>query len=169
MKRLINILVLLAVVSGSFNLSYGQNSKKAARQAAVKNMVDSTRFYFNAEYALPQRGGMKNLTSIYDVKITKDSINAFLPYYGQAYMAPDPGATEGGIKFISTNFSYKVNPGKKGGWEIIIKPKDHDIGSWRDVQQLILHISPDGYASLYVLSTNRDPISFQGNIIAKEL
>ncbi|BAU54483.1 DUF4251 domain-containing protein [Mucilaginibacter gotjawali] len=168
MKRLLNILVLLAIVSGSFNLSFGQNPKKAARQAAIKNMVDSIRFYFNAEYALPQRGGMKNLTSIYDVKITKDSINAFLPYYGQAYMAPDPGTTEGGIKFISTNFSYKVNPGKKGGWEIIIKPKDHDISNWRDVQQMILNISPDGYATLSVISTNRDPISFQGNIIAKE-
>jgi hypothetical protein len=84
-------------------------------------------------------------------------------------MAPNPGTTEGGIKFTSTNFSYKVNARKKGGWEVIIKPKDHDISSWRDVQQMILNISPDGYASLSVLSTNRDPISFQGNIIAKEL
>ncbi|MDR3693704.1 DUF4251 domain-containing protein [Mucilaginibacter sp.] len=168
MKRLIKILMLLAIVSGSVNLSSGQNPKKAARQAAIKNMVDSTHFYFSADYAIPQRGGMKHLTSIYDVKITKDSIIAYLPYYGQAYMAPDPGTTEGGIKFTSTNFSYKVNPGKKGGWEIIIKPKDHNITDWRDVQQMILNISPDGYASLYVLSSNRDQISFQGNIVAKE-
>ena len=102
------------------------------------------------------------------MKVTKDSIIAYLPYYGQAYLAPDPGTTEGGIKFTSTNFNYKVNQGKKGGWEIVIKPRDHDITNWRDVQQMVLNISPDGYASLYVLSTNRDPISFQGDIIAKE-
>ena len=160
--------MLLAIVSGSVNLSHGQNPKKMARQAAIKNMVDDTKFYFNAEYALPMRGGTKQLTSIYDVKVTKDSIIAFLPYYGQAYMAPDPGTTEGGIKFTSTNFSYKVNQGKKGSWEIVIKPRDHDISNWRDVQQMVLNISPDGYASLSVLSTNRDPISFQGDIIAKE-
>jgi len=168
MKRLIKIMVLLAVASGSLNLAYGQNPKKAAKQAAIKNMVDNTNFYFNADYALPQRGGSKLLTSTYDVKVTRDSIIAYLPYYGQAYLAPDPGTSEGGIKFTSTNFSYKVNPGKKGGWEIIIKPKDHDITNWRDVQQMVMNISADGYASLSVLSSNRDPISFEGDIIAKE-
>jgi len=168
MKRLIRILVLLVVISGSINLAYSQNSKKTARQAAIKNMVDSTNFYFSADYALPQRGGSKQLTSTYDVKVTKDSIISYLPYYGQAYLAPDPGTTEGGIKFTSTNFSYKVTHEKKGGWEIIIKPKDHDITDWRDVQRMVLNISPDGYASLSVVSTNRDPISFQGSIIAKE-
>jgi hypothetical protein len=169
MKRLINTtIMLLAVVYTSVNLAYCQNPKKAARQAAIKNMIDSAKFYFSADYALPQHGGTKQLTSTYDVKVTKDSIITYLPYYGKAYLAPAPGTTDGGINFTSTNFSYKVNHEKKGGWEIIIKPKDHDITNWRDVQQMVLNISPDGYASLSVLSTNRDPISFEGNIIAKE-
>jgi len=170
MKRLIKIFLALAVILTSWNAVYGQTSRKErkeANQKAIKNMVDGPHFFFSAEYALPQRGGTKQLTSEYDLKVTKDSIIAYLPYYGQAYLAPNPGETEGGIKFTSTNFSYKQSI-KKNGWEITIKPKDHDISNWRDVQQMFLTISPDGYASLSVISSNRDPISFQGDIIAKE-
>jgi hypothetical protein len=170
MKRLIKIFMVLAVILTGWNAIYGQTSrkeKKAAYQKAIKNMVDGPHFFFSAEYALPQRGSSKQLTSEYDLKVTKDSIIAYLPYYGQAYLAPAPGESEGGIKFTSTNFSYKQKI-NKNGWEIVIKPRDNDITNWRDVQQMVLDISPDGYASLSVLSSNRDPISFQGDIIAKE-
>ena len=168
MKRLIKILALLTLVLGCISLAHGQNPKKAARQKAIKNMVDSTHFYFSANYVLPQRGVSRQLTSVYDLKITKDSIISYLPYFGETHMAPDPGSTEGGIMFTSTNFGYKVTQNKKGGWEITINFKDHNITNWRDVQQMVLNISPDGYASLFVLNSNRDPISFQGDIIAKE-
>jgi hypothetical protein len=170
MKRLIKIFLVLTVIVTSWNMVYSQTSrqeKKAANQKMIKDLVDNTHFFFSANYALPQRGATKQLTSEYDLKVTRDSIIAYLPYYGEAQLGPAPGDSEGGIKFTSTNFSYKQNI-KKSGWEIIIKPRDHDISNWRDVQQMVLNISPDGYASLSVISSNRDAISFQGDIVAKE-
>jgi hypothetical protein len=171
MKRLIRLFAAAVMVLAFINAANAQNSrqeKKAAEQVAVKNMVADDNFFFVAEYALPMHGGSKLLTSIYDLKVTKDSVIAFLPYYGQAYISPSPAETEGGIKFTSTRFSYKTSHPKKGGWEITITPADHDITNWRDVQQMRLDISPDGYASLFVNSSNRDPISFEGNVVAKE-
>jgi hypothetical protein len=171
MKRLIRLFAAAVLVLAFINAVNAQNSrqeKKTAEQAAVKNMVADNNFFFVADYAIPMHGGSKLLTSIYDLKISKDSIIAFLPYYGQAYLSPAPGETEGGIKFTSTKFNYKVSQAKKGGWEIVITPADHNITDWRDVQQLRLNISPDGYASLFVNSSNRDPISFEGNVVAKE-
>jgi hypothetical protein len=171
MKRLIRLFAAAVMVSAVINAANAQTSreeKKTAEQAAIKKMVNDNNFFFMADYALPMRGSSKLLTSIYDLKVTKDSIIAFLPYYGQAYLSPSPAETEGGIKFTSTKFSYKVSPAKKGGWEIFITPVDHDITNWRDVQQMRLDISPDGYASLFVNSSNRDPISFEGNVVAKE-
>ncbi|HZY35168.1 MAG TPA: DUF4251 domain-containing protein [Mucilaginibacter sp.] len=172
MKRVIRLFAVAGLVSALVNVACAQTSrqeKRAAEQAGVKKMVDGNHFYFVAEYALPMTGGDKYLTSIYDLKVTKDSIIAFLPYYGAAYIAPSPAeALDGGIKFTSTKFSFAKNERKKGGWVIMIKPQDHDITNWRDVQQLRLDISQDGYASLAVISSNRDPISFQGNIVEKE-
>jgi hypothetical protein len=60
----------------------------------------------------------------------KDTINAYLPFYGKAYSIPY-GSNEGGIKFTSTDFNYTLTPKKKGSWDITIIPKDY-----RDVQQI---------------------------------
>ena len=171
MKRLIKLFAAAVMVLAFINAADAQMSrqeKKAAEEAAVKNMVETNNFCFTADYALPMTGGSKILTSTYDLKITKDSVIAFLPYYGQAYLSPPPGETEGGIKFTTTNFSFAQKAGKKGGWQITIKPKDHDITNWRDVQEMTLDISKDGYASLAVISSNRDPISFQGDVVARK-
>jgi hypothetical protein len=108
---------------------------------------------------LPQRGGGRQLTSDYELRVTPDSVISFLPYFGQAYFDVPYGATDGGIKFTSTKFTYEVKAKKKGGWEISIKPADV-----KNLDRLFLNISADGYASLSVNSTNRDFITFDGYI-----
>jgi hypothetical protein len=171
MKPLIKLFLVVAVILGSLNLSRGQTTREqrqAAKTARIKKMIDDVHFVFKANYANPQGGGNRPLTSDYDLKVVKDSVIAYLPYFGRAYVAPEPGTTEGGIKFTSTNFKYDAKQGKKGGWQIVIKPRDHDITNWRDVQQLILNISTGGYASLQVLSSNRSPISFDGELEDRE-
>lgn len=140
-----------------------KKQKHDARITSIKNMVDSASYVFKADYAYPLRGTQKNLTSDYDVRVSKDTIIAYLPYYGRAYVAPqDP--TEGGIKFTSTKFNYVTEPQKKGGWRVVVTPKDNNGTDWRDVRQLVFFISSEGYTSLQVTSTNRDPISFNGTV-----
>ena len=82
-------------------------------------------------------------------------------------MAPLGPATDGGINFTSTKFDYKSVPGKKGNWVITITPKDKSISDWRRVQFMKLNISADGSASLSVVSSSRDPITFNGYIDAR--
>ena len=168
MKILIKILFVLAVFFLGINAIKAQTTRKerqAEKVASINKMVNDTSYVFEANYADPMNGGQKVLTSEYDLKITRDTVTAFLPYYGRAYMAPNtPDVNEGGIKFTSTNFSYKMQKKKNGTWSILIKKKDTNLTDWRDVQSLTLDISPQGYASLEVISTNRDPISFDGNI-----
>ena len=167
MKRLIKSALIAAIASSTLGIATAQNSK-ADKKDKIKNMVEGDRYFFEADYAIPQRGDSRQLTDLYDLKISKDSITAYLPYFGRAYLAPNPGTDEGGIKFTTTDFSYNEKQGKKGGWEISIKPKDNNLTNWRDVQQMQLDISADGYASLVVISSHRDPITFQGSIVAKE-
>jgi hypothetical protein len=160
MKTLRNILILVLTVSIGIGVASAQTTKKekqAAKEAAIKKSVEAKHYTFVATYMLPQRGGAKSLTSEYDLRITKDSLIAFLPYYGRVYYDAPYGGADGGIKFTSTKFNYEVKDKKKGGWEITIKTTDV-----KNTDRLLLNISADGYASLSVTSTNRDFITFDG-------
>ncbi len=128
----------------------------------ISSIVPARSYVFRAQSVLPMSGRSRQVSGDgYEVIVSKDTVNSFLPYFGRAYTAPiDP--TNGGIQFISTNFEYTEAPRKDGGWEITIKPRDN-----RDVQQLFLSVSENGYASLQVTSNNRSPISYNGIITAE--
>jgi hypothetical protein len=159
MKTLRYLCILLLIVSAGSNTAFAQSTKKdkkAEKEATIKKNVDGQNYTFMANYVLPQRGGGKQLTeTYYDLKVSKDSVIAFLPYYGRAYFDV-PYNGDMGMKFTSTKFSYDAKA-KKKGWEIIIKPTDA-----KNIDKLILNISPDGYATLSINSINRDFISYDG-------
>ncbi|MCX2573308.1 DUF4251 domain-containing protein [Pedobacter sandarakinus] len=103
-------------------------------------------------------GGMINLTgSQYDLRVTKDSVVAFLPYFGRAFNAPT-NPSEGGIKFTSKDFSYKESTNKKGARTILINTKDNKRENYR----LTLNVSTNGYATLVATGNNKQPITFNG-------
>lgn len=107
------------------------------------------------------QGRVRQLTTDnYTLKVNPEKITSDLPYFGRVYVAPtDPSQT--GIQFTTKDFNYRITPGKKEGWNVVIKPKDY-----KDVQQLILSISSAGYTTLQVISTNRETITFNGIITA---
>ena len=152
-----NVFLVFAVACG---LTAGAQSKDSAKVAAVKALVESGNYIFIPQTALPIHGQVRQLTADYDLTITKDNIVSALPYFGRAYTPVDP--TKGGMDFTTKQFDYTVTPRKKGGWEVVIKPKDLK----EDVRQLYLTISQDGYTSLRVVSDNRDPISYNGSIVS---
>lgn len=149
------ILLLLAIFFAGAGFGHAQTSDNDK----ITRLIEAKRYTFKAETAIPQRGGTRYLSSEYDLKVSKDTVIAFLPYFGRAYTAPmDP--TKGGIKFTSTDFTYTTEK-KKRGWDITITPKDARDA---DVRYLVLSISNNGYGSLRVISNNRDGISFSGYI-----
>ena len=135
--------------------------KSDAKKIAIQNMVDSQRFVFDAQSVSPMRGGYRNLSSIYDVSISKDSLVSYLPFFGRAdniaYNSTTPA-----LDFTSTRFSYIVSPYKKDGWTIVIKPADRT-----DINQYLFTVFNNGSASLTVDSNSRDAISFNGYIRKK--
>jgi hypothetical protein len=127
----------------------------------TKEIIEAKQFVFKAQTAIPSNGSTVQLTSPYDLRLLNDSVVAYLPYYGRAYNVSY--GSEGGIKFTSTQFQYKIKSRKKGGWDVTITPKDA-----ADVRQLFLTIFSNGSASLQVLSNDRQPINFQGSVIANK-
>jgi hypothetical protein len=163
MKALKSILILILTVSIGTATTYAQTTKKdkkAARLATIKTSVEARKYTFMANYVVPQRGGGRALNdTYYDLRVTPDSVISYLPYFGRAYFDVPYASTDGGIKFTSTKFDYKVTNKKDGSWEITIKP-----GDVKNMNNITLSISQDGYATLGISTFNRDYISFYGNL-----
>ena len=165
MKAILNFSVLLFCLA--FNALAQTDKTTTAKIVAEKNFV------FVATAANPlnvndinnilrqmpgnMNGGSISLTdSNYDVVITSDSLVAFLPYYGRAFSAPMT-TEENGYKFKSKDFSYTSTQRKKGGWEISINTKDV-----KNSPKLNLSINENGYATLTIISNNKQSINYNG-------
>lgn len=136
---------------------FGANAQKQ-KATDINQLIQSRNFIFKAESVTPSKGGFRNVTSDYDLRVFGDSVISYLPYFGEAYTAPmNPG--DAGLQFTSIHFQYTAKPAKKGGWEITINPTDAG-----DVRQMYLNITSTGYATLNVTCNNRQPISFSGYI-----
>ena len=141
-----------------FSITALNAQDKKIRDSVIRNIIESKTYTFIAQTAQPTAGRLRELTTTYQLDVNNDTVNADLPYFGRAYSAPiDP--SQGGIRFTSTNFEYITTPKKKGGWNILIKPKENT-----DARQLILDVSSSGFANLQVLSNNRQSISFAGYV-----
>lgn len=141
-----------------------QSATEKAQQAQfLSEQIKSFNFEFVATYAYPQNFRPINLSSPYDVKVSPDTVQAYLPYYGRAFSAPmDP--SEGGIKFTSTDFKYEIEKGRKAGnWIIKIITADTNRPF-----ELNFNLWDNGIGSLNVQDRDRQSISFQGSVEAQK-
>ncbi len=128
--------------------------------ASTIQLINSKNYMFVAQYAQPVGGRQIPLTSEYALQIKNDSLISYLPFFGQAYVAP-LNPEDAGITFTSVNFNYTVSSTKKGSYNIVIKPKEESKAN-----QMILNVTSSGYANLQVLSANRQAINFRGIVRA---
>lgn len=145
---------MLALLAGiGFNCS-------TPRQSAVASL--DTAFVFEVQTVNPLTGGNRQITGDYQLKFSKSLLQADLPYFGRSYSAPVNPA-EGGIRLNTSAFKYQVNQ-KKKGWEMVIRPDNQ-----KDIQMMVLSVSENGYGTLQVTSTNRQSISYYGQVRRKDL
>lgn len=138
--------------------SIAQNGVELDREAGVKHLVESENFVFLAKTVIPSGDQERQLSTDFSVSVNKEKLVVDLPYYGNAHSAQF-GTTQDAITFTATKFDYTVTPRKKGGWNILITPKEY-----KTVKQVSLTVLPNGYTTLQINSTNLDPISFNGSI-----
>ena len=164
-KRIAIYLTLLMVIMSQANFILAQNSKKekkAKKEAEIKNLVDSQNFVFKAQTALPMGRRSVNLNSDYDLRVTKEEVVSYLPYYGRAY-STTPGSSNG-LDFTSKDFEYTMKETKKNdGWDIVVKPKDTQLA-----REMLLTVFKNGSASLQVTSNDKQNISFSGYVTANK-
>lgn len=174
METFKNLLIIVLLFSGL-------PSKAQTTQETTTKIVEAKNYVFVASSANPLNaadinnvmsrmpgytgGGNINLTgSSYNLTVTPDSLVSYLPYYGRSYTPKIGDPNDSGIKFKSKDFTYKSTPNKKGGWLILINPKDV-----KDNYNLTLSITKAGRATLSITSNSQQAISYEGNITEPEL
>src|SRR6478735_6588494 len=165
-------LVLFLVLTGSGICTIHAQKKDEADKKTVESlqsaflmekMLLEKQYVFKAQTFLTTSSGTRQLTpNEYDIRLKKDSLIVFLPYFGQSYSAQMSRVDGDGIKLASNKFDYSAVEKKNGKWLVSIKPKDS-----REVQLLYLTIFNNGAAMLQVTSTNREPMTYNGYVMAQ--
>lgn len=180
------ILILLLVSSFTF-ASYAQSrqERKAEKKAKleadftkIKDLIDSQNFMFEADWALPLGNDITNIglnlpggAAIFQggridvsgngsyIKITDNNADLFLPFFGRVFF-PQRILGSRGIEYKGEISDYEVefNERKKN---TLIK---FNAKSETDFFKFIMTISATGNTNVSVNSTNRQTISYDGNI-----
>lgn len=163
MKTLTKIVFALIIAVSAAQPGFAQKTKaekRAAKEAEVKQLMQSKNYVFKAQFMYPMQGTQQYLTSSYDVTVKPDTLVSYLPYFGVAYFNVGyTSSADAGIQFTSTKFDYNLEEKTNGSYMVYIKPKDN-----KNTQQMILSVSSNGYASLSVNSNNRQSIRFGGYV-----
>ena len=153
--------IIVCIFLSSAALADDPKDEEKEKSDEIRELIENKSFVFVARSATPLSGTTKQLSSRYDLTLAGDSLVSYLPYFGRAYMMTKPGG-DGGIKFTSTKYEYKLKTNKRG-WEISMKTRDVV-----NAPELFLSISKSGYADLRVSDISRESISFYGHIEARE-
>lgn len=136
----------------------GTRNSAATSKEDIGPLLESKSFVFVPQTVTPTRGRTRQVTPDFFFRVSGDTVQSYLPYFGRSYAAP-MNPSQGGMDFTTTNFGYQVNQGKKDATVVTIEPR-----SGTDVRQITMQIFPNGNASLVALSTNRETISYNGYI-----
>lgn len=139
-----------------------QTNDKEKEAQEIREALDAKNFVFTAQRIVPMSGMSRQLNANYDLDVSDDKIVSFLPYMGRIYM-PLMDPMQGPLRFTSTDFEYQAKEGKKGGWQISIKPNDV-----RSVREFNLSVTENGYATLQVNGNDRQPVTFYGYVTEKK-
>lgn len=152
----------LLACSGS-KMTWEEKSMQRMKVAQmVKDSLENRTFRVNLNYVIPRRMRAHHLEYGYSIQVKGDSVDAYIPFFGEAYRA-DIGTQDEGLKFKGPMSGYEVLPIKKGLYRVNIlakKPLDEILYQ--------VEVFDNGVATLYVRSLNREDIHFNGEMVINE-
>lgn len=157
MRKLTFILTaLLMVMLAACNTGNRLTKEDVARR--VQTSIEERHFTIAVDWMRPIGGMPQHVNSNYELKINGDEMDSYLPYMGEAYRLPYGGGKGLNFKAEIRNFS-QTYAGSDG---YII---EYDVTNDEDIYHYRLNIFNSGKAIIDVWARDRDPISFQGEMV----
>ena len=137
------------------------SQQRAERAALARQMVnkalDMRQWHIDITAMNTMRYGARTVATDFYLELRNDTLRSYLPYLGQAHVAPMYGYAQG------LNFEVPV----LGYQEKLVKDcrmLDLDVKTQEDRLHYTIEVYDTGKASVRVSSVNRDPISFDGDL-----
>ena len=146
--------LLLAVSATALQAQDNKKDREERNRQAVSEMLEARRYKVDIDYMNPLRGRGRALTDSYSLEVRNDSLISYLPYAGEAYSVPYGGGKA--LNFKAPISQYDISEGKK---EIRI-----DVSNDEDTYIYTLTVFPNGNTSIHVQPTQRQSISFSGEL-----
>ena len=163
MKKLLTlVLAAAALVLGGCASLQMTPEEKAAEKARIAQVVsdklDACQYEITVDMMYPRRGPSQRLTSPYSLRIDKNKIHSYLPYFGVAYSVPYGGGKA--LNFDGEISRYVENvTGKRDQRQFLAQvTNDEDTYIYR------ITVYDNGRADIRVVSRNREEISFSGEM-----
>ena len=157
MKKFVFILTSLLLVSlTACHTGSRLTEEEIARQ--VRTSIEERHFTIAVDWMRPYGGMPQHVNSNYELKINDDELDSYLPYVGEAYHVPYGGGK--GLNFKAQIRNYSVTfAGNNGYIDECDVPNDEDVFYYR------INIFNSGKAIIDVWARDRNPISFQGEMV----
>lgn len=157
MKKFVFILTsLLLVLLTACHTGNRLTKEEMARQ--VRTSIEERHFTIAVDWMRPYGGMPQHVNSNYELKINDDELDSYLPYVGEAYHVPYGGGK--GLNFKAQIRNYSATfAGNKGYIVECDVPNDEDVFYYR------INIFNSGKAIIDVWARDRNPISFQGEMV----
>lgn len=154
---LVMALALMACTTMKTNKSKEDFYQKTSERVA--DSIQNRTFTVELNYVTPRRTGGHHLTSPYSVRVEGDSIYSYLPYFGVAYRADWNSQYGSPLDFKRPIKAINHEKTRKGYYRVWVKTVNN-------LEQLTYYfeIFDNGKASLDVMPTDREPISFTGEM-----
>lgn len=127
----------------------------------VRKLAEERTFFFQATSMTPSKGGTRNITGTYGVRVKGDTLIVDLPYVGRVYSVD---IANPGMNFESRKFRYTVADHKKKKDRFTVEVRTDDQKGDRT---LLFVVFNNGNTTLNVTSSDREYISYNGRIANK--
>jgi len=158
--------LLLGIGAGLGACSSLTSAEKAARAAETARQVaerlDARQYTVCMEYVTPQRMYGHPIGPEYYIRVSGDTLESYLPYFGRAF-GPLPYDGGMGLNFTALLDEYQVVRKKKNRTDVSMSVhNDEDRYLYR------LEVYDSGEASLYISALKHDFIGFNGYVETDE-
>lgn len=156
------LLLLATLLLGSCVTGRDIMELRAQREMMMRQLrdsLDNRSLTVDFDYMIPRRIGARHISYGYSVTIKGDTLRSRLPYFGVAYRTDWGSADSSPLDFEGRISEYNYTSSKQQGYRLVMVTHNRQE---RIVYQLELFAN--GRASLDVLPTDRETVSFAGNI-----
>ena len=160
MNKVLYSLLLMGFVLVGCATQQERAEKREQVRGAVAEAVESQQIRIGISWMNTLKYGSKSVTPDFFLELKGDTLNSYLPYMGQAYRPTMPSQSEGLNFEVPVQQVRKSHP-KNNRWQLEIMARTNE-----DNYKYLIDIFDTGKATIHVSCANRDPISFDGELIA---